>query len=157
MELEKFYFVNAYFHKAKHELSRLDYKLKFNDAYLEYVKKLEQKKPVILTGDFNVAHEEIDLARPRDNEGNSGFTREERAWASKLITSGFVDTFRLINRDKAQYSWWSYRTFARERNIGWRIDYFFVSKSLQNKVKDAFILDDVLGSDHCPVGIKIEI
>ncbi len=157
MEFEKFYFVNAYFPNANHELSRLDYKLKFNDAYLKFVKKLEKKKPVILTGDFNVAREELDLARPKDNEGNSGFTREERAWADKLIKNGFVDTFRLINKNKVQYSWWSYRTFARERNIGWRIDYFFVSEILKNKVTDAFILDQVLGSDHCPVGIKLEI
>lgn len=157
MEFEKFYFVNAYFPNANHELSRLDYKLKFNDAYLRFVKKLEKNKPVILTGDFNVAHEEIDLARPKDNIGNAGFTPEERAWASELIKNGFVDTFRLINKNKVQYSWWSYRTFARERNIGWRIDYFFVSQSLRGKVKDAFILDEVLGSDHCPVGIKIEI
>lgn len=157
MEFEKFYFVNAYFPNANHELSRLGYKLKFNDAYLKFIKKLEKHKPVILTGDFNVAHEEIDLARPKDNEGNSGFTLEERAWASKLIKNGFIDTFRLINKNKVQYSWWSYRSFARDRNIGWRIDYFFVSESIKHRVRDAFILDHVFGSDHCPVGIEIEI
>lgn len=157
LELPDLYFVNTYFPNANHELSRLPYKLAFNDAYLEYVKGLEKKKPVILTGDFNVAHKEIDLARPKENEGTSGFTVEERAWADKLVAAGFVDTFRLLNGDKVQYSWWSYRSFARERNVGWRIDYFFVSEKLANKVKKAFILDEVIGSDHCPVGIELAL
>lgn len=157
MEFDQFYLVNAYFPNSNHELTRLPYKLKFDEDFLMYVKKLEKKKPVILCGDFNVAHREIDLARPKDNVGNPGFTDEERAWTDKLIKAGFVDTFRLINKDKIQYSWWSYRPGVRDRNIGWRIDYFFVSKALKNKVKDAFILDEVYGSDHCPTGVVIDI
>lgn len=157
LEFPDFYFVNAYFPNSNGELSRLPYRLKFNDAYLKYVKNLEKKKPVVLTGDFNVAREEIDLARPKENVGNAGFTPEERAWADKLIASGFVDTFRLINGNKVQYSWWSYRAYARERNVGWRIDYFFVSEKLASRVKKAFILDEVVGSDHCPVGIELEL
>jgi exodeoxyribonuclease-3 len=157
LEFEKFYFVNCYFPNANHELSRLDYKEEFNATFLKYVKKLEQKKPVIICGDFNVAHREIDLARPKENEGNAGFTDEERKWADKFLEHGLVDTFRLLNPEKIQYSWWSYRHYARDRNIGWRIDYFLVSKILVPKIKKAFILDEVIGSDHAPVGIEIEI
>lgn len=157
LEFEKFYFVNAYFPNANHELSRLGFKMDFNDQFLKYVKKLENKKPVVICGDFNVAHEEIDLARPKDNVGNPGFTNEERAWASKFIKAGFVDTFRAAHPDKKQYSWWSYRFYARDRNIGWRIDYFFVSPEIADKVKEAFIMDETIGSDHCPVGIVLDI
>ena len=123
---------------------------------MKYVKKLERKKPVIICGDFNVAHREIDLARPKENEGNAGFTVEERKWADKFLEHGLVDTFRLLQPEKIQYSWWSYRHYARDRNIGWRIDYFLVSKILAPKIKTAFILDEVIGSDHAPVGIEIE-
>jgi len=154
-ELPGFYLVNAYFPNANHELSRLGYKLDFNGALLRYVKKLEKKKPVIIAGDLNVAHREIDLARPKDNVGNPGFTAEERAWADKLVRAGYVDSFRYFHKDKVQYSWWSYRFNARARNIGWRIDYFFVSPKIIKKVKEAFILDSQKGSDHCPVGIEI--
>jgi exodeoxyribonuclease-3 len=157
LEFEKFYFVNCYFPNANHELSRLDFKEEFNAAFLKYVKKLEKKKPVVTCGDFNVAHQEIDLARPKDNVGNPGFTNEERAWADKFIKSGLVDTFRTLHPEKIQYSWWSYRNYVRERNIGWRIDYFMVSKKLLPHIKKAFILDEVIGSDHCPVGIELEI
>src|SRR3989344_3741051 len=157
LEFENFYFINAYFPHSNHELTRLPFKLKFNEEYLKYVKKLKAKKPLILTGDFNVAHQEIDLARPKDNIGNPGFTNEERVWTDKLLALGFVDTFRLINGQRVQYSWWSYRAFVREKNIGWRIDYFFADEALIPKIKDAFILDDIFGSDHAPVGIKIEI
>lgn len=157
LEFDKFYFVNAYFPNANHELSRLNFKLKFNNALLKYLKKLEQKKPVIICGDFNVAREEIDLARPKDNVGNPGFTDEEREWADKFVKAGFMDTFRQINKNKIQYSWWSYRFGAREKNIGWRIDYFFVSAKLFKYVKKAYILDKITGSDHCPVGIEIKI
>jgi exodeoxyribonuclease III len=157
MEFEKFYFVNVYFPNANHELSRLKYKLDFNDEFLKYVKKLEKVKPVVICGDFNVAHQEIDIARPKDNAGSAGFTIEERAWVDKLTVAGFVDTFRAIHPKKVQYSWWSYRFYARDRNIGWRIDYFFVSAKLKDKVKEAFILDEIFGSDHCPVGIILNI
>lgn len=157
LEFEKFYLVNTYFPNANHELSRLDFKEEFNKNWLNYIKKLEEKKPVVTCGDFNVAHQAIDLARPKDNVGNAGFTKEERAWADKFLKHGLVDTFRLINGDKVQYSWWSYRQVARVRNIGWRIDYFLVSEKLKNNIKDAFIDDTVLGSDHCPVGIELEV
>jgi exodeoxyribonuclease-3 len=157
VEFESFYFVNCYFPNANHELSRLPYKEEFNDIFLKRVKELERRKPVVACGDFNVAREEIDLARPRENVGNPGFTAEERKWADKFLAAGLVDTFRLVHKDKVQYSWWSYRSYARERNIGWRIDYFLVSQSLAGKVKEAFIWDEVLGSDHAPVGIKLEL
>jgi len=158
LEFEKFYLVNTYFPNANHELSRLSFKEEFNKKWLEYVKKLEKKKPVVTGGDFNVAHQEIDLARPKDNEGNAGFTKEERAWADKFIKNGLVDTFRLIHgNETGKYSWWSYRIMCRAKNIGWRIDYFLVSKKLKKNIKDAFIDDTVLGSDHCPVGIVLEI
>jgi len=157
MEFEDFYFVNAYFPNANHELSRLKYKTDFNTAWLKYIKKLEKTKPVVTCGDFNVAHKEIDLARPKDNVGNAGFTKEERADMDKFLEAGLVDSYRLVNGDKIQYSWWSYRTFARDRGIGWRIDYFLTSESLKKNIKKAFILDEVIGSDHCPVGIILKV
>ncbi len=157
LEFEKFYFVNCYFPNSQHELARLDFKEEFNKKWLAYIKKLEEKKPVVTCGDFNVAHQEIDLARPKDNVGNPGFTNEERAWADKFLQHGLIDTYRLINGDKVQYSWWSYRMAARARNIGWRIDYFLVSEKLKKNIKDAFIHDTQMGSDHCPVGIVLEI
>src|SRR3989344_1514667 len=156
LEFDKFYFLNIYFPNANHELSRLGFKQEFNEAFLKYVKKLEKTKPIIATGDFNVAHQPIDLARPKENVGEPGFTTEERYWADEFVKHGLVDTFRHLHPEKVQYSWWSYRSFARERNIGWRIDYFFVSQSLAKHIKEAFILDEVVGSDHCPVGIKID-
>ena len=151
----KFYLANIYFPNANHELSRLRFKIDFNDRLLSYFKKLEKKKPLIICGDYNVAHEEIDLARPKDNIGNAGFTDEERAWMSKFLNNGFVDTFRYSYPGKQEYSWWSYRAGARARNIGWRIDYFCVSGKAIKRVKRAFIMDQVMGSDHCPVGIEI--
>ena len=157
LEFEKFYFLNCYFPNANHELSRLDFKQEFNKKFLAYVKQLEKKKPVVACGDFNVAHYEIDLARPKENVGNPGFTDEERAWADTFVEHGLVDTFRHLHPKKIQYSWWSYRMLARERNVGWRIDYFFVSKSFLKNVESAFILDEVTGSDHCPVGITIAV
>lgn len=156
LELEKFYFVNAYFPNANHELSRLAYKENFNQAFLAYIKKLDKKKPVIACGDFNVAHHEIDLKNPKQNEQNAGFTQEERIWMDKFLKSGFSDGFRILNPDKIQYSWWSYRFRARERNIGWRIDYFLASDRILKNIKKAFILDKILGSDHAPAGIEIE-
>jgi len=156
VEFEKFYFVNCYFPNAQPELVRLDYKTAFNKEFLKYVKKLDKKKPVIITGDFNVAREEIDLARPKENVGNPGFSDEERYWGREFLKAGLVDTFRDLHPDKKQYSWWSYRALAREHNVGWRIDYFLVSAKIMKYVKRAFILDQVKGSDHAPVGIEIE-
>ncbi len=157
LEFPKFYFINAYFPNAQPELVRIDYKTRFNEAMLKHIKKLEKKKPVIVTGDFNVAIEEIDLARPKENIGSPGFSDEERLWGRKFKEAGLVDTFRFLNPKKVQYSWWSYRMGARSRNVGWRIDYFFVSAKISKNVKKAFILDQVTGSDHCPVGIEINI
>jgi len=156
LEFEKYYFLNCYFPNANHTLSRLSFKEEFNRDFLEYIKRLEHKKPVIACGDFNVAREEIDLARPKENIGHPGFTDEERYWADQFTAHGLVDTFRRWHPEKAQYSWWSYRSLARERDIGWRIDYFFVSRSLFGLVADAFILSGVEGSDHCPVGLTLK-
>lgn len=155
LELKKFYLVNVYFPNSNHELSRLGYKLEFNEALLKYLKKLEKTKPVVITGDYNVAHEEIDLARPKENEGNPGFTPQERQWFTKFIKAGFIDTFRLVNGQKIQYSWWSFRAGARARNVGWRIDYFCISDKLKKQVKNAYILDKIVGSDHAPVGLEL--
>jgi exodeoxyribonuclease-3 len=156
LDMGKFYLVNVYFPNANHELSRLDFKIRFNNKLLSYLKKLEKSKPLIICGDFNVAHQEIDLARPKDNVGNPGFTNKERAWMTKFLASGFVDTFRHLYPNKIQYSWWSYKFTARARNIGWRIDYFCVSRKLIKNVKTAYMLDKIMGSDHCPVGIELE-
>jgi len=155
LEAKQFYLLNVYFPNANPELSRLDYKLAFNDQLLKLVKKLEVQKPVIISGDFNVAHQEIDLAHPQANKGRPGFTQAERDWFSKLLAHNFIDSFRYLNGDKIQYSWWSYRARARAHNIGWRIDYFCVSDKLKKKIKQAYILDKVLGSDHAPVVIKM--
>ncbi len=156
LELNKFYLLNVYFPNSNQELTRLDYKLEFNEALLKYLKKLEKKKPVIITGDYNVAHEPIDLARPKENEGSAGYTKEERAWFSKFIKAGFIDTFRHLNGNKIQYSWWSFRSAARARNVGWRIDYFCVSGNLKKQLKKAYILDKTIGSDHAPIGLEID-
>ena len=164
LELNKFFLLNVYFPNANHELSRLSYKIDFNQKLFSLIKKLEKNlpagkagKPVIVCGDFNVAHEEIDLARPKSNVGSPGFTHEERGWMTKFLQAGFIDTFRYKNKDKIQYSWWSYRFDARVKNIGWRIDYFCVSKKFASKVKSANILNEVYGSDHCPVCIDLKI
>jgi len=155
IELKKFYLLNIYFPNANNELSRLGYKTEFNNELLKYVKKLEKKKPVVITGDYNVAHQEIDLARPKQNVGSPGFTPEERAWMDEFIENNFIDTFRYVNGDKVQYSWWSYRANARVNNVGWRIDYFCVSDKLKKTIKKAYIRDQVKGSDHAPVGLEI--
>ena len=156
LDCSDFYLVNVYFPNANHELSRLDFKLDFNKKLSEYFKKLEKKKSLIVAGDFNVAHEEIDLARPKDNIGNPGFTYEERDWMSKFLNSGFIDTFRYFNRNKVQYSWWGYRFNLRSRNIGWRIDYFCVSAKMIKQIKKTFIMNKIEGSDHCPVGVEVK-
>lgn len=155
LEGKKFFLLNVYFPNSAHGLPRLGYKLEFDDAVLKYVKRLEKIKPVIITGDFNVAHEEIDLARPKENVGNPGFTPEERTWMTKFLKAGFVDTFREKNGQKVQYSWWSFRMNARARNIGWRIDYFCLSAKLKRSLKKAYILDKIPGSDHAPIGLEL--
>ncbi len=155
LESPDFYLLNTYFPNANPELSRLAYKLEFNEAILSYIKELELLKPVIITGDFNVAHQEIDLARPKENVNSPGFTADERASFDKFIKSGLIDTFRFLNGEKIQYSWWSFRTAARSRNIGWRIDYFCVSAKLKKHLTTANILDTELGSDHAPVVLEL--
>ncbi len=155
LETASFFLVNTYFPNANHELSRLDYKLRFDRYLLTKLRGLRQKKPVIVCGDFNVAHREIDLARPKQNVGNPGFTHEERAWMDSFIRAGFRDTFRELQGGRIQYSWWSFRSGARDRNIGWRIDYVCTSAGMLNRVREAFILDHVRGSDHCPVGLRV--
>lgn len=155
LEEENFYLVNAYFPHSRRELERLRFKLNFDEAFTEFCQRLAKKKPVIIGGDFNVAHEDIDLARPKDNRHNAGFTEEERAWLGKFLNQGYLDSFREFVKDGGHYSWWSYRYHAREKNIGWRIDYFLISQSLRSKLKESKILEKVQGSDHCPVMIRL--
>ncbi|MBI2485080.1 exodeoxyribonuclease III [Candidatus Uhrbacteria bacterium] len=152
-----FFLVNVYTPNAKPDLGRLAYRHKVWDpAFLKYLKALEKKKPVIATGDFNVAHEEIDIARPKENVKNAGFTPEERKGFERIVEAGFVDTFRLLHpNEKDRYTWWARWSNARARNVGWRIDYVIVSPALKRKIKRAFILDHVMGSDHCPVGVDL--
>ena len=156
LEFDDFYLINAYFPNSQHGLTRLDFKIDFDEKLMEFSEKLRKKKPVIICGDFNVAHKEIDIARPKDNEGNPGFTKEEREWMTKFLDPGYIDTFRYLHPDEVKYTWWSYRTRARERNIGWRIDYFIVSEELKDRIKRAEILNEVMGSDHCPIGLIID-
>lgn len=158
LEFDKFYFITVYTPNSQVELARLDYRMTWEDAFREYVKELDSKKPVILCGDLNVAHKEIDLKNPKTNRKNAGFTDEEREKMTKLLDSGFIDTFRYFYPDKTDiYSWWSYRFSARAKNAGWRIDYFVVSQSLANNLKDAQIHTEILGSDHCPVVLELDI
>jgi exodeoxyribonuclease III len=154
-EYPDFFLVNVYAPNAQHGLPRLDYKRQWDKDFLAFIKKLEKKKPVIFCGDLNVAHQEIDLANPKENRRNAGFTDEERADFSKALSAGFVDTFREFHKEGGQYTWWTYRFNARKRNIGWRIDYVVMSQRLRPRLKDAFILKDVTGSDHCPVGVLL--
>ena len=157
LDLNDFYFINAYFPNSQHGLTRLDFKIEFDREIHKYANKLRKEKPVVITGDFNVAHKEIDLANPKQNEGNAGFTPEERAWMDEFLSDGWVDTFRMFTKDGGHYTWWTYRFHARDRNIGWRIDYFIVSRNLVGKVKRSWILSDVYGSDHAPIAIEIEV
>ena len=158
LEFEKFYMVNIYTPNSKRELERLDYRQVWEDEIREYLLKLDKKKPVIMCGDLNVAHQEIDLKNPKTNRRNAGFTDEERNKMTELLNAGFTDTFRYKYPDvEGKYSWWSYMFHAREKNAGWRIDYFIVSNSLNENIIDAKILDDILGSDHCPVELDINI
>ena len=157
-DFDQFTLFNIYFPNGKASKERLQYKMAFYEAFLEYVKDVaEDGKDIVLCGDVNTAHREIDLARPKQNETVSGFLPEEREWIDKFIDSGFVDTFRLFNEQGEQYTWWDYKTRARDRNVGWRIDYFFVNDRIAPMVKSSFILAEVLGSDHCPIGIEIEM
>lgn len=157
LEYEDFYFITVYVPNAQDGLKRLDYRMKWEDDFLAYIKGLETKKPVIYCGDLNVAHKEIDLKNPKTNRKNAGFTDEERGKFGNVLDSGFIDTFRYFYPDQTDiYSWWSYRFSARAKNAGWRIDYFVVSESLKERLKDAKIHTDVLGSDHCPVALILE-
>ncbi|GIV46150.1 MAG: exodeoxyribonuclease III [Ignavibacterium sp.] len=156
LDYKEFILFNIYFPNGKMSDERLKYKLDFYDAFLEYADKLiQQGRKIIVCGDVNTAHKEIDLARPKENEKTSGFLPIERQWIDKFLANGFVDTFRMFNDQPGNYTWWDMQTRARERNVGWRIDYFFVSGNFKDKVKNAFILSDVMGSDHCPIGIEI--
>mgnify|MGYP000868616028 FL=1 len=158
LEFKKYWFVCVYTPNAKEGLARIDERLIWDKAFREFLVKLAKSKPVITCGDFNVAHEEIDLKNPGPNRGNAGFSDEERGSFTSLLNAGFTDTFRACHPAlTGAYSWWSYRMRARERNAGWRIDYFLVSNAIANRVSDVSILDDVYGSDHCPVGLKIKL
>ena len=155
-EYEDFYMVNCYTPNSKRELERLDYRMVWEDEIRKYLKKLDEKKPVIYCGDLNVAHEEIDIKNAKSNRGNCGFTDEERGKMTELLESGFIDTFRYKYPDRTDaYSWWSYMGHAREKNVGWRIDYFIVSDRLKDKISDAKIHPEVMGSDHCPIELDI--
>ena len=152
LEYDDFYFMTVYTPNSQNELARLSYRMEWEDAFLNYLKELEQKKPIVFCGDLNVAHKEIDLKNPKSNKRNAGFTIEEREKFSHLLEAGFTDTFRYFYPEKeGAYSWWSYRFKAREKNVGWRIDYFVVSNALQERLEGACIHSQVLGSDHCPV------
>ena len=155
LEYPEFYFVCVYTPNAQNELARIDFRCAWEDGFRAYLTGLAQRKGVIVCGDMNVAHNPIDLARPKQNEGNAGYSEQERGKFNELLSAGFVDTFRTLHPNEQVYSWWSYRMKARERNVGWRIDYFLVSEGLQDKLTAASIHTDVLGSDHCPVSIEI--
>jgi len=155
LEFTKFYVVTVYTPNSQNELKRLDYRMKWDKAFLKHVSKLEKEKPVLFCGDLNVAHKEIDLARPKPNRKNAGFTDEERAGLDAMVDAGFVDTFREFDEGAEKYSWWSFRGGARSRNVGWRLDYWWASGSMRKKLKDARILNEVMGSDHCPVLLEL--
>ncbi len=158
VEYDKFYLVNAYIPNSGMGLKRLDYRKVWDKALLEFLKELDRKKPVIFTGDFNVAHEPIDLARPKQNYNKTaGYSQTEIDGFKNLLNAGFIDTFRSLNKDVVQYTFWNQRFNARATNVGWRIDYFLVSKALIGQVKSSFMMGDIMGSDHCPVGLEIEI
>ncbi len=153
-----FVLLNIYFPNGKMSDERLAYKLEFYDTLLDYANNLKENgKNVVICGDLNTAHKEIDIARPKANEKNSGFLPIERAWIDKFLSQGYIDTLRMFNKNPEQYTWWSYRGGARSRNVGWRLDYFFVNEEFKDKVKSAYILPEVMGSDHCPVGVDIEV
>ena len=155
LEFDKFYFVTVYVPNSKRQLERLEYRVNFEIEFREYLKKLDGIKPVIVCGDLNVAHREIDLKNPKSNERNAGYTIEERTEFQNLLDAGFTDSFRYLYPEKVQYTWWSYMFNSRNNNVGWRIDYFIVSNKIREKIKEAIIYDKVEGSDHCPVAIEI--
>ena len=158
LEFEEYYLVCVYTPNSQDELKRLPYRMSWEDAFRDYVCELDAKKPVVICGDLNVAHEEIDLKNPKTNRGNPGFSDEERAKFSELLDAGFTDTFRYLYPDtEGAYSWWSYRMNAREKGVGWRIDYFLVSDRLRDKIDKAFICSEIFGSDHCPVGLDLQL
>ncbi len=156
LEFNEFFIVNAYFPNSQHGLKRMEFKLNFDHEIHSYLDKLRKFKSVIICGDFNVAHKEIDLANPKENEGNPGFTPQERAWMDDFLNDGYIDTFRMFTKEGGHYTWWSYRFKARQRNIGWRIDYFVVDEEFARNVKESVILSDVMGSDHAPIRMKVE-
>ncbi len=156
LEYDKFYLVNCYTPNSKRELERLDYRMSWEDEILKYFKNLEKNKPVIYCGDLNVAHQEIDIKNPKTNHFSAGFTDQEREKMTNLLSNGFIDTYRYLYPDKIEYSWWSYMRNAREKNIGWRLDYFIVSDSLKDNIKEANIYTQVMGSDHCPISLEID-
>ena len=156
LEFDNFYLINQYVPNVKRDLSRLNYRMTWEDDFRKYIKKLEEKKPVIVCGDFNVAHTEMDIKNAKANRGNAGFTDEEREKFTNLLDSGFIDTFRYFNPDKTDsFTWWSYMGHARENNVGWRIDYFIVSKDYINNVSNSLIYREIYGSDHCPIAIEL--
>lgn len=157
LEYPEFFLICCYVPNAQDGLARIEYRCEFEDAMREYMIELDKVKPVIYCGDLNVAHNEIDLKNPKNNRGNAGFSDEERGKMTDLLASGFTDTFRYMYPETVTYSWWSYRFSARSKNIGWRIDYFIISNSIKDKLKEALILTDVMGSDHCPVVIHLDI
>jgi len=157
-EYDKFVLYNIYYPNGKQSGDRLKYKMDFYDAFLDHAERLKKSgKNIVVCGDVNTAHKEIDLARPKENQKTSGFLPEERAWIDKFIELGYLDTFRMFNDQPEQYTWWDMITRARERNVGWRIDYFFISEGLKENIRDAFIRPEIMGSDHCPVGIDLAI
>lgn len=157
LEFEEYYFVTVYTPNAQRELTRLEYRMTWEDAFLSYLKDLKEKKPVVFCGDLNVAHREIDLKNPKTNHKNAGFTDEERGKFQNIIDAGFIDTFRYFYPElEGAYSWWSYRFQAREKNVGWRIDYFCVSEELKERLRGAKILTEIYGSDHCPIQLEID-
>ena len=157
LEMDRFFLVVVYTPNSQDEVRRLDYRMTWEDAFRNYLLKLNEQKPVIVCGDMNVAHEEIDIKNPKSNRRNAGFTDEEREKFTVLLNAGFIDTFRHLYPDTITYSWWSYRFQARQKNAGWRIDYFLTSKSLEPQIKDAKIHTDIFGSDHCPVELDLDI
>jgi exodeoxyribonuclease-3 len=158
LELPLFHFFNVYFPNGQMNEERLAYKLGYYEAFLAHAQAMRQSKPIVVCGDFNTAHKPVDLARPKENEGYSGFLPVERAWMDRFVAAGYADTFRYLHGDLPDmYSWWSFRARARERNVGWRIDYFFVSEELLPAVRNAWIEPDVMGSDHCPVGLELAL
>lgn len=156
LEFKDFYLLNTYLPHSGRELEKLSFKLMVNEKFLEYCEALKKIKPLIIAGDLNVAHHEIDLANPKGNKKNAGFTQDERDFFDKFLSHGYVDTFREFTKEGGHYTWWTWRANARERNIGWRIDYFLVTKDILKKIKKSWILSDILGSDHCPIGLEIK-